>query len=76
MIPTFDGPGPEVTLDDDHYKLVPDFQQRFSDGAPSLRRCTRLVVDGDVEFGGGVVVEGDVHLTGPRRIADGEVLGG
>ena len=36
MSPTFDGPGPVVTLDDDYYKLVPDFEQRFP-AAP--RRC-------------------------------------
>ncbi len=76
MAPTFDGPGPVVTLDDDHYKLVPDFEQRFPAGAPSLRRCGRLEVDGDVTFGAGVVVEGDVHVTGPRRVPDGEVLRG
>jgi UTP--glucose-1-phosphate uridylyltransferase len=74
MTPAFDGPGPVVTLDDEFYKLVPDFEARFPEGAPSLRRCTRLEVDGDVTFGGAVVVEGDVHLTGPRRVADGEVL--
>ncbi len=27
-------------------------------------------------FGAGVVVEGDVSLTGPRHIDDGEILGG
>ena len=38
MTPTFDGPGPVVTLDDDFFKMVPDFEQRFPAGAPSLRR--------------------------------------
>jgi UTP--glucose-1-phosphate uridylyltransferase len=76
MTPTYDDGGPVVTLDDDHYKLVPDFEQRFSAGAPSLRRCTRLEVEGDVTFGAGVVVEGDVHVTGPRRVPDGEILRG
>jgi UTP--glucose-1-phosphate uridylyltransferase len=76
MAPTFDGPGPVVTLDDDHYKMVPDFERRFPAGAPSLRRCSRLEVDGDVTFGAGVVVEGDVHVTGPRTVADGAVLRG
>ena len=55
---------------------MPDFTRHFADGAPSLRRCRRLQVDGDVTFGAGVVVEGDVHLTGPRHIDDGEVLSG
>ena len=76
MSPTFDGPGPVVTLDDDHFKLVPDFERRFPAGAPSLRRCRRLVVEGDVTFGADVVVEGDVQVTGPRQIPDGEVLRG
>ena len=76
LTPTFDGTAPVVTLDDDHFKLVPDFEQRFPHGAPSLRGCRRLQVDGDVTFGAGVVLEGDVHVTGPRTIADGEVLRG
>jgi UTP--glucose-1-phosphate uridylyltransferase len=76
MTPTYDDGGPVVTLDDDHYKLVPDFEKRFSAGAPSLRRCTRFEVEGDVTFGAGVVVEGDVHVKGPRRVPDGEILRG
>ena len=76
MNPTFDGSGPVVTLDDDYFKLVPDFEQRFSQGAPSLRGCRRLQVDGDVTFGSGVVVEGDVQVSGPRHVEDGEVLRG
>jgi UTP--glucose-1-phosphate uridylyltransferase len=76
MTPTYDDGGPVVTLDDDHYKLVPDFEERFPAGAPSLRRCTRFEVEGDVTFGAGVVVEGDVHVQGPRRVPDGEILRG
>jgi UTP--glucose-1-phosphate uridylyltransferase len=76
MAPTFDGPGPVVTLDDDHFKLVPDFEARFPAGAPSLRRCDRLQVEGDVTFGAGVVVEGDVRVVGPCKIDDGQVLRG
>ena len=76
IAPTFDGPGPVVTLDDDHYKMVPDFEQRFPDGAPSLRRCDRFEVEGDVTFGAGVVVEGDVHVIGPRHVPDNEILRG
>jgi UTP--glucose-1-phosphate uridylyltransferase len=76
MNPTFEGSGPVVTLDDDYFKLVPDFEQRFAQGAPSLRGCRRLQVDGDVTFGSGVVVEGDVQVSGPRHVEDGEVLRG
>jgi len=75
MRPSFDGPGPVVTLDKDFFKLLPDFEQRFPAGAPSLRRCRRFEVDGDVTFGAGVVAVGDVRVAGPRHVRDGEVLG-
>jgi len=75
MRPSFDGPGPVVTLDKDFFKLLPDFEQRFPAGAPSLRRCRRFEVDGDVTFGPGVVAMGDVRVAGPRHVRDGEVLG-
>jgi UTP--glucose-1-phosphate uridylyltransferase len=76
LIPTFDGPPPVVTLDRDHFRLLPDFEPRFPSGSPSLRRCRRLDVDGDVTFGAGVIVEGTVRIPGPRQLADGEVLRG
>jgi len=75
MRPSFDGPGPVVTLDKDFYKLLPDFEQRFPAGAPSLRRCRRFEVEGDVTFGAGVVAVGEVRVAGPRHVPDGEVLG-
>ena len=65
MTPTFDGPGPVVTLDDDFFKMVPDFEQRFPAGAPSLRECRRFDVTGDVTFGGGVVAA--ARCTSPAR---------
>jgi UTP--glucose-1-phosphate uridylyltransferase len=76
MTPCFDGPGPVVTLDRDFYKLLPGFEQRFPAGPPSLRRCRRFEVEGDVTFGAGVVAVGDVRVTGPGHVPDGQVLGG
>jgi UTP--glucose-1-phosphate uridylyltransferase len=76
MRPSFDGPGPVVTLDKEFYRLLPGFEQRFPAGAPSLRRCRRFEVEGDVTFGAGVVAVGDVWVAGPRHVPDGEVLGG
>jgi UTP--glucose-1-phosphate uridylyltransferase len=76
LTPAFDGPAPVVALDPAYFALMPDFERRFPAGPPSLRRCTRLRVDGDVTFGANVVADGDVHLTGPRRVPDGEVLRG
>ena len=75
MSPAFDGQEPIVTLDEDYYKLLPDFDQRFPGGVPSLRRCHRFEVEGDVTFGAHVVAVGEVRVTGPRHITDGEVLG-
>ncbi len=73
--PSFDGEQPVVTLDKRYYRLLPDFEQRFPAGAPSLRRCRRFEVDGDVTFGADVVAVGQVRLTGPRHVPDGELLG-
>jgi UTP--glucose-1-phosphate uridylyltransferase len=74
-----DGP-PLVDLDDEHYKLLPDFEARFPAGAPSLVACERLAVEGDVRFGAGVVVRGSVSIEhtgeGQLRIEDGAVLEG
>jgi UTP--glucose-1-phosphate uridylyltransferase len=75
MRPCFDGHAPVVKLDGDHYKMLPDFERRFPTGAPSLRRCRRLEVTGDVSFGFGVVAVGEVRVAGPRHVPDGEVLG-
>jgi UTP--glucose-1-phosphate uridylyltransferase len=68
-----DGTPPVVDLDDDYYKLLRDFDERFPD-APSLVDCERLAVEGDVTFGREVVVRGSVTVTGPRTIEDGTVL--
>jgi UTP--glucose-1-phosphate uridylyltransferase len=76
LSPAFRGDPPVVALDPDHYKLLPDAERRFPHGPPSLRRCERLTVHGDVTFGAGVVVEGAVELHGPAAIADGTVLRG
>jgi UTP--glucose-1-phosphate uridylyltransferase len=76
LAPERDGTPPVVDLDDDHYKLLRDFDARFPAGAPSLVGCERLAVEGDVTFGAGVVVRGAVTVRGPRRVADGTVLEG
>ena len=69
-----DGRPPVIDLDDDHYKLLRDFDAHFADGAPSLVECERLAVEGDVTFGRDVVVRGRVTVRGPRRVQDGAVL--
>src|SRR3954449_4538087 len=74
--PQRDGVPPFVDLDSDHYKLVGDFDARFPAGAPSLVACDALHVEGDVTFGAGVVVRGEVTVQGPAQVADGTVLEG
>lgn len=76
LVPARDGRPPLVELDPDYFKLLSDFEARFAAGAPSLARCDRLTVTGDVSFGRGVVVRGSVTVEGPRRIEDGAVLEG
>jgi UTP--glucose-1-phosphate uridylyltransferase len=70
-----DGTPPVVDLDDDHYKLLRDFEARIPD-APSLVACERIAVEGDVIFGRDVVVRGSVRVEGPRHVEDGAVLEG
>lgn len=72
---TSERPDPKVSLSS-AYKLVRDFEARFPHGAPSLRRCDSLTVEGDVVFGAGVECVGDVVVVGDGRIADGAVLQG
>jgi UTP--glucose-1-phosphate uridylyltransferase len=69
---------PFVELDPEFYKLVGDFDQRFPEGAPSLRKASSLKVDGDFTFGRGVQVVGDVELesNAAQRIPADTVLDG
>lgn len=59
-----------ITLDDRYYKKIDDFQKRFPHGAPSLKACHSLQVDGDVTFGKNVRLEGAVHI---RNTSDSAV---
>ena len=78
LAPEREGRVPFVALDSDHFKLMRDFDARFPEGPPSLVQCDRFVVEGDVRFGAGVVVRGDVTVRQegdePLRIEDGTVL--
>ncbi len=53
---------PYVDLDAHYYKLVGDFDKRFPEGAPSMRKAQSLKVAGDWTFGHGVQVVGEVDL--------------
>jgi UTP--glucose-1-phosphate uridylyltransferase len=75
LAPERDEP-PVIDLDDEFYKLIRAFEERFPAGPPSLVECLRLTVTGDVTFGRDVVVRGEVTVEGPARIEDGSVLPG
>jgi UTP--glucose-1-phosphate uridylyltransferase len=67
---------PFVELDPSFYKQVHDFERRFPEGAPSLRKATSFTVSGDWTFGPKVKVIGDVALKSPSadRVEAGTVL--
>ena len=69
---------PFVELDGDVYKLVAEFDKRFPDGTPSMKKASSLKVAGDWTFGHGVQVVGDVELAAKsaQRVADDTVLSG
>ena len=56
---------PFIDLDGDYYKYVASFDERFPEGAPSLRKAASLTVNGDWTFGKGVQVVGAVRSTAP-----------
>ena len=62
MIP----PGPHVELDPRFYSNIDMFDERFPQGAPSLVQCSRLRLEGDIFFEGGVTIIGDVSITNMR----------
>ena len=53
-----------------------EFDKRFPEGAPSMKKASALRVDGDWTFGRGVEVIGDVTLeaASAQRVAPGTVL--
>ncbi len=69
---------PYVDLEPDFYKLIADFDARFTDGVPSLAQATSFVVRGDWTFEPDVVAVGEVELEAadsPGVISRGTTLG-
>lgn len=69
-----------VQLDRQFFGNYDNFTQRFPQGAPSLRKCSRFIVKGNVIFGAKVVCRGEVCCHNPQQepmhIPDGAVLAG
>lgn len=55
-------PMPKVTLDQEYYKKIDMFLERFPKNPPSLLECSSLAVEGDVRFEENVRCVGDVRL--------------
>jgi UTP--glucose-1-phosphate uridylyltransferase len=64
VVPTPGGLGGAIAieLDAKYFRTVAELERRTPHGPPSLRRCRSLRVRGDVRFGRGVEIEGDVTL--------------
>merc|ERR1712054_634695 len=55
-----------LALRSDAYVLTEDFRVELAparNGVPSLIGCTKLVIEGPVEFAAGTVIEGEVTIT-------------
>merc|ERR1712194_912558 len=59
LAPERNGVPPLVKLDD-RYKFVDAMDTIIPNGVPSLKNCTKLVIQGEIEFAAGVVLEGEV----------------
>lgn len=71
-------PPPFVHLDSRFYKKIGQLKARFPQGPPSLLACGSLRVRGDVVFGRGTEIKGDVvienHSKKQASIADGTIV--
>lgn len=64
------GVPPTVKLSD-NYKFVDAMMTMVPAGPPSLIECTKLTVDGTVVFANGVVIKGEVKITGNGKLEAG-----
>jgi UTP--glucose-1-phosphate uridylyltransferase len=69
---------PAVELKGNYYRFVSDLDDHFPFGAPSLRDCDSLIVEGEFEFGRDITLCGDVHFRNENgkchRVPDGLVV--
>jgi UTP--glucose-1-phosphate uridylyltransferase len=59
-----------IDLDDRYYKSVDQLKDRFGPDVPSLLDCRSLRVQGNVYFGAGVAIRGDVSIVShsPKKV--------
>jgi UTP--glucose-1-phosphate uridylyltransferase len=53
---------PVIELEPQYYQFIHLLDERFPAGPPSLLDCDKMRVSGDVRFGRGVIVRGNVHV--------------
>jgi len=67
-----------IDLDEGYYKRIDQLRERFIHGAPSLVDCESLSIKGNVYFGKGIVVKGNVNIVNQSareaNIPDGTVI--
>jgi UDP-N-acetylglucosamine pyrophosphorylase len=61
-------PPPAIDLDQDHYRIVDQLDEKLKAGIPSLKDCKELIVRGPVLFQSGNVLQGKVSVTNPTSI--------
>merc|ERR1712174_88609 len=61
LAPVRKGVPPLVKLDD-RYKFVDAMDTLIPNGVPSLKDCSKLVIEGEIEFAPGVIVKGAVTI--------------
>jgi len=70
LAPSRKGVPPNIKLDG-KYKFVDAMETMIPNGVPSLVKCNKLVIEGDVVFAAKVVIEGDVTIQGPGTVKAG-----
>jgi len=66
LAPERNGVAPLVKLDE-RYKLVDEMDALIPNGAPSLKECKSLRIEGPMEFAAGVVIKGDVTIKSTQK---------
>ncbi|KAL9652747.1 hypothetical protein ABK040_010780 [Willaertia magna] len=76
LVKQIEGEPPVINLDDNYYKKVGDYLNRFKEGVPDIRNLIELNVCGDVYFGKNVKLEGKVNIQAKQRnqLANGTEL--
>merc|ERR1712028_165115 len=62
LAPERNGVPPNIKLDGS-YKFVDALETLTPNGVPSLINCSKLVIEGAVEFAAGTIIEGEVTIT-------------